>query len=359
MMMFGIDEDVAKLFLKDKARFPKDSDVTRASGISNLLPGSQIQEFCFDPCGYSMNGLLFDAYWTIHITPESHCSYASFETNVRMTNFTPLIKAVLAIFRPRKFTMTLFADERGLRAVKESPFAQVLTVPLIDTPVAAVLGPCVLVSEPSGESYVSYPKPAPSSLVDNRDAFGVARPSDADKQELVAAVSDAVEGATTSATAVVSPTSVVTSAAPPAPISASSNSSSNNNSSASSVSSRRSKLLGGAPVGSGGPGLAAYVMSNKCHTEFVGEYHSLLGNFKLVPTTTAAQMALGMDSSSAGSRAGGGGTPRAGGGLTSSSSSAELGVVASEALALPRVKYVVERELSRVAAQGKIRTESI
>lgn len=41
MMMFGIDEDVAKLFLKDRERFPSDKDVTQASGISGLLPGSQ------------------------------------------------------------------------------------------------------------------------------------------------------------------------------------------------------------------------------------------------------------------------------------------------------------------------------
>lgn len=97
MMMFGIDEEVAKLFVKDTARFPKDTDVTRASGIDTLLPGSQIQEFCFDPCGYSMNGLLYDSYWTIHITPESHCSYASFETNIRMKNYQPLVKAARTV----------------------------------------------------------------------------------------------------------------------------------------------------------------------------------------------------------------------------------------------------------------------
>ena len=33
MMMFGIDEEVAKLFIKDAARFPLDSDVTRAARI--------------------------------------------------------------------------------------------------------------------------------------------------------------------------------------------------------------------------------------------------------------------------------------------------------------------------------------
>lgn len=55
----------------------------------------------FSPCGYSMNGILDDAYWTIHITPESHCSYASFETNLRGESYNALVKAVLDIFRPQ------------------------------------------------------------------------------------------------------------------------------------------------------------------------------------------------------------------------------------------------------------------
>lgn len=71
------------------------------SGIRSLLPGSIIQDFMFSPCGYSMNGILDDAYWTIHITPESHCSYASFETNLRGESYNALVKAVLDIFRPQ------------------------------------------------------------------------------------------------------------------------------------------------------------------------------------------------------------------------------------------------------------------
>lgn len=65
------------------------------------MPTATIQEFMFDPCGYSMNALLFDAYYTIHITPESHCSYGSFETNVRQRSYDSLIRNVLSVFRPK------------------------------------------------------------------------------------------------------------------------------------------------------------------------------------------------------------------------------------------------------------------
>ena len=54
--------------------------VTVNSGILDLLPSATIQAHLFEPCGYSMNGLLFGAYYTIHVTPETSCSYVSFET---------------------------------------------------------------------------------------------------------------------------------------------------------------------------------------------------------------------------------------------------------------------------------------
>lgn len=126
MMMFGLDESAAKLFFQNKDKYPEMTDVTKAAKIDTLLPGSDIQEHCFDPCGYSMNGLIHQAYWTIHITPESHCSYASFETNVRMKDYSRLVRAVLAIFRPKRFTMTLFTDEHGLKQIT-TPFLKLIS----------------------------------------------------------------------------------------------------------------------------------------------------------------------------------------------------------------------------------------
>lgn len=152
IMMFGICEEVSRLFFKNKDIFPNDSDVTTASGIDKLLPGSKIQEFCFDPCGYSMNGLLYDSYWTIHITPESHCSYASFETNIRMNNYKSLIKAVLAIFKPKKYSMTFFGDDSAVKEVKETPLLPLITVPIIKTDCPVLMGPCVRLEDGTFES---------------------------------------------------------------------------------------------------------------------------------------------------------------------------------------------------------------
>jgi len=95
--------------------------VTQRSGMAALLPGSTVHAFMFEPCGYSANGLLDGSYWTVHVTPEKHCSYASFETNVRVSSLRPLVRAVLALFRPRRFTLTLFADAQGVKEMKDLP----------------------------------------------------------------------------------------------------------------------------------------------------------------------------------------------------------------------------------------------
>ena len=44
--------------------------MTVLSGIGALLPGVKVDNWAFEPCGYSMNGLRGDFYYTVHITPE-------------------------------------------------------------------------------------------------------------------------------------------------------------------------------------------------------------------------------------------------------------------------------------------------
>ena len=69
------------------------------SGIDKLIPGCLIDDYLFDPCGYSMNGLMRGGYYvTIHITPESEFSYVSFETNYPLASYSDLIARVIRTF---------------------------------------------------------------------------------------------------------------------------------------------------------------------------------------------------------------------------------------------------------------------
>jgi len=109
VMMHDLDPSVMAQFYKKEGVTARDT--TKASGIVKLLPGSVIDDFQFEPCGYSMNGLLKNWYWTIHITPEAHCSYVSFETNAPLSSYTRLLRKVLSTFRPGRATVVVLADE--------------------------------------------------------------------------------------------------------------------------------------------------------------------------------------------------------------------------------------------------------
>lgn len=75
-----------------------------------------MDDYVFDPCGYSANGLLGNYYYTYHITPESHCSYASFETTIPLAALNPesnytaynqVIQKVIDVFKPARFSTVI------------------------------------------------------------------------------------------------------------------------------------------------------------------------------------------------------------------------------------------------------------
>lgn len=132
--MYDIDPRVSRLFWRPHTQSSGWDEVaaaaaaTKAAGIDEIFvqhttKGQEkqkkkplIQQKLFDPCGYSMNGICDDTYHTIHVTPESHCSYASFETNVSLPSFAPVVQRVVGMFQPQRFTAMFFAD-------KQSPLA--------------------------------------------------------------------------------------------------------------------------------------------------------------------------------------------------------------------------------------------
>ena len=109
------------------------SVVSETCGLASVYPQSRypdarIDAYMFGPCGFSANGIVpvpqqLNAnspgeeksaahYFTVHVTPEPNCSFASFETNIpggkggRATG--DIIEHVVAIFKPGRFSVTLF-----------------------------------------------------------------------------------------------------------------------------------------------------------------------------------------------------------------------------------------------------------
>lgn len=98
--------------------------VSDSCGLNNVYPttkypDARVDAYLFTPCGFSANGVIpapegkkSTHYFTVHVTPEAHCSYASFETNVpcRQTGreTAEIVEQVVDIFKPGRFSVTLF-----------------------------------------------------------------------------------------------------------------------------------------------------------------------------------------------------------------------------------------------------------
>ncbi|XP_055836821.1 S-adenosylmethionine decarboxylase proenzyme isoform X1 [Episyrphus balteatus] len=117
ILMTELDPQVMAIFSKDECS--SGIEATERAGIHKLIPGMVIDDYLFDPCGYSMNGIAKNisgnypqgCYMTIHITPEPDFSYVSFESNVASSNYSDLISRVINTFQPGKFVVTIFANK--------------------------------------------------------------------------------------------------------------------------------------------------------------------------------------------------------------------------------------------------------
>lgn len=122
--------------------------VSETCGLSEVYPTSRypdarVDAYLFSPCGFSANGVIpapdqagsATHYFTVHVTPEPQCSYASFETNVpgrqsgRETH--EIIEHVVGIFKPGRFSVTLFEAKVNSVDVRELGLADDAKVGLI------------------------------------------------------------------------------------------------------------------------------------------------------------------------------------------------------------------------------------
>ena len=103
--------------------------VSENSGLADVYPVSKypdarIDAYLFTPCGFSANGVIpapygqsATHYFTVHVTPEANCSYASFETNVPCRQngreTAEIVEQVIDIFKPGRFSVTLFETKQA------------------------------------------------------------------------------------------------------------------------------------------------------------------------------------------------------------------------------------------------------
>jgi S-adenosylmethionine decarboxylase len=108
VLMHGIDPAVIATFTGCKGTDHK--ELRHRSGISEIVQG-EIDDYIFEPMGYSLNAIDNNRYFTIHITPENHGSYISYETNAfSQSEQAAWAEKVIQVFRPISFDLVLFND---------------------------------------------------------------------------------------------------------------------------------------------------------------------------------------------------------------------------------------------------------
>ena len=114
VLMHGIDPSVIDIFCPQDTK--NRDQIGKHSGLNRIYPHMETDSHLFSPDGYSINGIFADKYYTVHVTPHSDWSYASFETNVLETDYSEIIKQVVSIFKPEKFSLLLTTsmDEKYL-----------------------------------------------------------------------------------------------------------------------------------------------------------------------------------------------------------------------------------------------------
>lgn len=82
-------------------------DIRALFNFEQIIPGFEIDDFVFDPYGYSLNAILDDKYLTIHVTPQETSSYVSFEANIDLIALAPKLIEVL---EPNSFDILTYNE---------------------------------------------------------------------------------------------------------------------------------------------------------------------------------------------------------------------------------------------------------
>ena len=111
LLMHDISREAVQFLLKpDHSK----EELREFFQLSEMIPNFEIDDFTFEPCGYSLNAINEKQYLTIHVTPQPEHSYVSLETNIPLQE---ILEFPLSTLKPRYFDVLIYQldDEESLR----------------------------------------------------------------------------------------------------------------------------------------------------------------------------------------------------------------------------------------------------
>ena len=112
--MTQLDPEKTSVFYKKNCESA--SEMSSKSGLSDVIPGFEIDAYNFEPCGYSMNGMKGRSFCSSHVTPQIEFSYASFEIAgydpTELDGIQSLVSRVLHCFGPSVVSVAAYIDRK-------------------------------------------------------------------------------------------------------------------------------------------------------------------------------------------------------------------------------------------------------
>ncbi|WP_299002998.1 hypothetical protein [uncultured Shewanella sp.] len=101
LLMYHIQGEFATYLRSDSVSC---EGIRERLGLERFFPQFILDDHCFSPYGYSINGMYDANYFTIHITPQTQSSYVSVETNFGgHDQYSALVEHFLSLFLPKKW----------------------------------------------------------------------------------------------------------------------------------------------------------------------------------------------------------------------------------------------------------------
>lgn len=106
VLMYDLQGLAADIFNRENMTA---TQIREATKVDQILKDYKVDDYAFQPYGYSLNAVKGQNYFTIHVTPQEESPYVSFETNeVEAGKAQKVLAAVIEVFRPRSFDVVYF-----------------------------------------------------------------------------------------------------------------------------------------------------------------------------------------------------------------------------------------------------------
>ena len=113
-LLYGLGKEVSRTLTNTELSA---SEIRSFLNFDLILEDFLIDDFKFDPYGYSINAIKEDKYFTVHITPQEDSSYISFETNIKLEKY---IKGLVETLKPSSFDFLSFTPLKTSEEDKKS-----------------------------------------------------------------------------------------------------------------------------------------------------------------------------------------------------------------------------------------------